>query len=165
VKVAVVRPPLTVIVAGTRAAVDELVSLMLAPADAAGPLSVIVPLVGVPPATVAGERVIETTEGGVTVRVAVLETLPILAVTVMSFWADTATVVAAKAPALWPGAIATVFGTVASVLLLVSVAVSPLGPAAPLRLTEPWEELPPATVDGWNVTDVNEAGPTLRVAD
>jgi hypothetical protein len=72
VNVAVVAPAATVRLAGTVAAAALLlVSVTTAPADGAGPLSVTVPCVGLPPFTMAGFSVAELTPVGVTVIVTV----------------------------------------------------------------------------------------------
>jgi len=76
VKVAVVAPPATVTVAGTTPAgpLDERVTVY--PAAGAGEPSVSVPVVLVPPTTVAGEYVIPSGNGALTVKVAEAELVP-----------------------------------------------------------------------------------------
>jgi hypothetical protein len=72
VKVAVVAPAATVTDAGTWAAAVLLeVSVTTAPPAGAGPLSVAVPVEGLPPMTEVGTRPTEVRTGAVTVRVAV----------------------------------------------------------------------------------------------
>jgi hypothetical protein len=75
VKVAVVAPAGTVTVAGTWAAAVWLdVNATAAPPVGAGPLSVTVPVEGLPPRTEVGFRLMELRTGAVTVRVVVLVT-------------------------------------------------------------------------------------------
>jgi len=80
--VAVVLPLGTTTVAGTVAHDAPLVSFTVIPAAGAGPLSVTIPDEGVPPATTHVPRLRETSEGGVTVRLAVFDVVPILPVMV-----------------------------------------------------------------------------------
>jgi hypothetical protein len=73
VKVAVVAPPATVTVAGSVAAAVLLLDrVTTAPAAAAGPFKVTVPVDVVPPITEAGFKVTEVSVAAVIVRVAVL---------------------------------------------------------------------------------------------
>jgi hypothetical protein len=81
VKVAVVAPDATVTVAGTEAAGSLLDSATAAPPDGAGPLSVTVPVDGVPPSTLAGLSATEVRATG-TVRVVLPATAPSVAETV-----------------------------------------------------------------------------------
>jgi hypothetical protein len=75
VKVAVVAPAATVMLAGTCAAVVLLlVRVTTAPPDGAGPVKVTVPVDDVPPITEVGLRVTEVSAAAVTVRVAVFVT-------------------------------------------------------------------------------------------
>ena len=76
VKDAVVCPAGTVTVAGTWAAAVLLdVNATAAPPAGAGPLSVTVPVEGLPPTTEVGFRLTELRAGAVTVSVVVLVTL------------------------------------------------------------------------------------------
>ena len=76
VKVAVVAPAATVTEAGTwAAAVLLLVNVTTAPPVGADPLSVTVPVEGLPPTTEVGTRLMELRTGAVTVKVAVRVTL------------------------------------------------------------------------------------------
>ena len=64
-----------------------------------------------------------------------------------------------------PAGIVTLAGTVARpVLLLVSVTVR-FTVVTPLRVTVPVELVPPFTVDGFRVKDVNDGTWTVKVAD
>jgi hypothetical protein len=72
VKVALVLPPATVTLAGTAARVELLLASDTAmPDPGAGPLSVTVPCVALPPFTITGFSVTELTPVGVTVIVTV----------------------------------------------------------------------------------------------
>jgi hypothetical protein len=50
-------------------------------------------------------------------------------------------------------------------LLLDKLTERPPGPAWPFKVTEPVDELPPTTVDGFKLTDDTDAGDTDKVAD
>jgi len=64
---------------------------------------------------------------------------------------------------LFPGAIETVEGTVASELELDRDMTYPAGPALPFKVTVPVVEAPPPTVAGFKVTWAREAGVTVTV--
>src|SRR4051794_25469188 len=71
-------------------------------------------------------------------------------------------VVTVKIALLAPADTVTLAGTcAAAVLLLLSDTVAPPLGAAPLNVTVPVDELPPVTLDGFNVTDDND---TVEVA-
>ena len=75
VKIDVVAPAATVMLAGTcAAAVLLLVRVTTAPPDGAGPVKVTVPVDDVPPITEVGLRVTEVSAAAVTVKVAVFVT-------------------------------------------------------------------------------------------
>lgn len=76
VNVAVLPPAATVTLAGTVAYALLLDSPTTAPAVGAGPFRVAVPMVELPPLTVDGLMVRELSEGALTVKVAVLVTVP-----------------------------------------------------------------------------------------
>ena len=106
--------------------------------------------------------------GGVTVRVAVFAP-PNVAVIVTEAEAVTACDVTVKVAELALAATVTLAGTVAAaVLLLLSVTTVPPEGAEPFNVTVPVEfALPPTTLVGFNVKDVNPvaAGFTVSVAD
>jgi len=107
-KVAVVFPEETVTDAGTVAtAVLLLVRVTVTPAEEAGPFSVTVPVELVPPPTLVGLRVSVLKAGGITVRVAVLVTPPLLAVMVTAVDAATGVVVMGNVALELPAAIVT----------------------------------------------------------
>ena len=73
-----------------------------------------------------------------------------------------------KVAELAPGAMLTLAGTVATVLLVVSATTAPLVGAGLVRVTVPTEVEPPTTLDGFSVRDESTAGAgalTVRVAD
>ena len=73
-----------------------------------------------------------------------------------------------KVAELAPGAMLTLAGTVATVLLVVSATIAPLAGAGLVRVTVPSEVEPPTTLDGFSVSDESTAGAaafTVRVAD
>ena len=79
---------------------------------------------------------------------------------------DVATVpaVAVKVALLLPAGTVTLAGTVATAVLpLVSVTTVPAGAAA-FKVTVPVDVASETIVDGFNVTDDTESGPTVRVA-
>ena len=80
---------------------------------------------------------------------------------------DVATVpaVAVKVVLVLPAGTVTLTGTVATEALpLVSVTTVPPVGAAMFKVTVPVDGAPETTVDGFNVTDDTESGPTVRVA-
>ena len=73
-----------------------------------------------------------------------------------------------KVAELAPGAMLTLAGTVATVLLVVSATIAPLAGAGLVRVTVPTEVEPPTTLDGFSVSDESTPGAgafTVRVAD
>ena len=73
-----------------------------------------------------------------------------------------------KVAELAPGAMLTLAGTVATVLLVVSATIAPLAGAGLVRVTVPTEVEPPTTLDGFSVSDESTAGAaalTVRVTD
>ena len=86
--------------------------------------------------------------GGFTVSVE-LRLTPSVAVIVADAEVATVLVVTVNVPLELPAATVTFAGTVATgVLLLDSVTIAPPDGAGPLRVTVPWDELPPVTVAG-----------------
>jgi hypothetical protein len=158
VKSAEAAPPGTVTLEGTVALATFEVKPIVIPPGAAGPLSVTVPVEGVPPTTAVGDTVSPVSADGKIVSVAFAEEVPRPAVTVAEVDADTETVVIVKFANDWPWATITVAGTLAAALLLVKVTVTPFIEATgPLRVTVPVEETPPLTVVGFKV-NVETAG-------
>ena len=164
--VALVAPPATVTIAGTFA--DDGLSVdkdTTAPPPGAGPLSVTVPVEGLPPTTLDGFRERDASEGGFTVRVAVLVTTPYKAEIVTAVEPDTGVVVTGNVTLLAPAATVTLAGTLAAdELSLLRETTAPPRGAAPLSVTVPVEGLPPRTLDGLRERDDSEGGFTVRVA-
>jgi len=68
-------------------------------------------------------------------------------------------------PLVWPDAIFTEAGTVATLVeLLDRVTVTPVDPAGPLRVMVPVEGLPPVTEVGFRLRDTRAKGLSVRVA-
>jgi hypothetical protein len=148
-KLALVEPAAMVTVEGTCAAdVLLLESWTSAPPVGAGPVNVTVPVELFPPTTDDGLRVIEDRVGGLTVRLAlrVMPYVPEIATEVLVRTADVETV---KVAVVDPAETATLTGTRATAVLLLSSATTapPLGAAA-VRVTVPVELLPPTNDDG-----------------
>jgi len=106
------------------------------PAVGAAPLSVTVPVEGVPPVTEVGETATLTKAGGVTVRVPVFETVPNVPVRVAFAVVETGVVETVKLAELAPAATVTEDGSVAFALFEARVTTAPDGPAFPVPLTE-----------------------------
>ena len=73
-----------------------------------------------------------------------------------------------KVAELAPGAMLTLAGSIATVLLVVSATIAPLAGAGLVRVTVPTEVEPPTTLDGFSVRDESTAGAaafTVRFAD
>jgi hypothetical protein len=156
-------PPGTVTVAGTVADVLPEVRATDCPALAAGPLSVTVAVDGFPPTTDAGFSVTPVTTGGLTVRVAVCDTVPVLPVTVTVVADATPTVVAVNVAVVAPARTVTVGGTVVDGSLDERVTDVPAVGAGPFRVTVPADEVPPVTEVGFRLTPLIVAAWTVRV--
>src|ERR1700693_1952701 len=118
-KVAEDCPPVTTTLTGTEAAVGvSLESVTESPAAGAGPLRFTVPVEPAPAATVAGESEREVNAGGFTVRTAVFEVPPKVAVMVAEVVVPRRTVVTVKVAVLEPAATLTEAGTEADGSLL-----------------------------------------------
>lgn len=76
----------------------------------------------------------------------------------------TPVVVIVKVAALCPDATVMDAGTVATVLLLARLTTSPLGPAGPLSVTVPVDEVPSRTTDGFSTTEATLEGLIVSVA-
>lgn len=107
---------------------------------------------------------------GVTVRAAVLVTVPWVPVMVAAVVAVTENVVTVKDALVEPAGTVTLAGTVAAAVLLLDrlTTVPPPG-AAPLKVTVPCEDVPPVTLAGLmasddSVTPPPEPGFTVSVA-
>jgi hypothetical protein len=114
------------------------------------------------------ETVSVVDEGAVTVSVAVRVTPPNEAEIVADVEEATDVVVTVNVSLVCPAGTVTLAGTVAAVALLESETTEPPSAAAPLRVTVPVEELPPATLVGLRLSDDNvgaaPGGFTVRTA-
>jgi hypothetical protein len=131
-------------------------SVICAPPEGAGPLSVTVPVEDWPPTTVVGLSVSEVEGwGGVTVSKAVCVAPPKVAAMPTEVDAVIALVVTVKLALDCPACTVTLDGTCATaVLLLESVICAPPEGAGPLNVTVPVEDWPPTTVVGFSVSEV-----------
>ena len=125
---------------------------------------VTVPVAAPPPVTDAGETLTETSVGTVMERVAV----PLFPLTVAVIVAVTATLTAAVVTVnvadVCPAATVTVPGTIADELLDASAINKPPVGAGPLSVTVPVDDVPPATVVGFNTTDATSGDVTVSDA-
>jgi len=135
------------------------------PPVGAFPLSITVPVVISPEASVAGLKDTFMTTGGTTVSVPGRDVpLGSVAVTITFVLAATGDVAALKVPLLAAPAILKLTGTVAAlVLLLISMTVKPAAGAGPFSVTVPTEPTPPVTELGLNVTVLMVAGLTASM--
>jgi hypothetical protein len=150
-KATVVAPAGTVALAGTTAAALLLESATVAPPAGAGPLRVRVPVDGSPSTALAGLRTSALAAGAVTVSVAVLATVPLVAEMVTAVLAATGVVVTVNVAVVAPAAMVAEAGTDAAGLLLDSDTVSGTDVEA-LSVRVPVELLPPSTEVGLSVT-------------
>src|SRR5215831_18598551 len=173
VKVALVFPAATVMLAGTLAAPLLLDSVTCAPPAGAGPLSVTVPVDDcAPPVTLVGFSVSEETVGrggGITVSEADRLTPPKDAEMVTVVEVDTVLVLTVKVALVLPAATVTLAGTLAAPLLLDSATCAPPVGAGPLSVTVPVDDCaPPVTLVGFKVSEETVGrggGTTVSEAD
>ena len=121
------------------------------PPVGAGPVKVAVPVVAVPPVTVAGARPTLARLAGLTVTVPVCVVPLRVPVTVAGVADTTADVETVNVAVVAPARTFTEAGTVALGLFDVKLTVSPPVGATPLRVTVPVEFVPPVTLDGARV--------------
>lgn len=163
-KVAVLSPAATVTDVGTEALVLDEVRLTVIPPLGAAPLRVTVPALGTPPTTVVGVRVKPVRAAEVTVRVAVVVAVPIVAVIVVGVEAATEVVVIANLAVVAPAAIDVLDGTVTTLVLADNAMTIPLAGAGPLIDTVPVDPAPPMTTAGETVNPVITGGVIVKVA-
>jgi hypothetical protein len=127
---------------------------------------VTVPVEEVPPTTEAGLSVTDDSVGGFTVNAAE-RTVPYVPEMFAKVVAVTALVVTVKLADMFPEDTVTLVGTCAAALSLVSVTTAPPERATELSVTVAVDELPPTTVAGESVIEVNVGGGevTVRFAD
>jgi hypothetical protein len=154
-----------VTVAGTTAAEELELSVTEALPEGAAMVNVTVACELVPPITETGDKTIEfMAAAGLTVRLAVLLTLPMVAVMVADEMDETAEVVAVKVAVVLPPATVMALGTEAAEELLLSDTEIPPEGAAPVNVTVPWELTPPVTEVGEMLTAESAGGVTVRDA-
>jgi hypothetical protein len=134
------------------------------PPAGAAEVSVTVPVLDVPPVTDVGFKATVLSTGAVIPRDADWLTPPSVAEIVDAVLAATAVVVTVNVAVVAPAATVTLAGTVADALLDASVTTKPPAGAAADNVTVPVLDAPPATVVGFNVTDVSDAAVIVRLA-
>jgi hypothetical protein len=157
-KGALAWPAGTVTEPGTVAAWAPLERLTMTPPAPAGPDSTTVPVDGLPPVTLVGFKLSETSVAAVIVRFADWDTPfnePVIAAVVVEF---TGLVDTENLALDFPAAMLTEPGAVAAALPLARVRFTPLGPAKPVRETVPVDELPPCTEVGDRLSEASCAG-------
>jgi hypothetical protein len=164
-----VCPATIVTVAGFGTIADPL-SLaigIVSPPAGAGLLMVTVAVLATPPVTVAGERAMLTSAGGVIVSGADTDWLLKVAVMLATVDAETGDVEIVNVPVVWPEAMVTAagFGTVAEPLSLARAMVSPPEGAGLLMVTVAVLVAPPVTEDGARATLTNVGGVIESGAD
>ena len=153
VKEAEVCPAATVTVAGTDEAVPVLAIATTKPPTGAGPVIVTVAVLELPPITVEGASVIESTEERVTVNVVVFVTPFAAPLSVTVAFVATGIVVTPALAVVAPSGTVIEAGTDTAALFDVSATAKPPAGAGPTRVTVTSDELPPITVAGFTVTD------------
>jgi hypothetical protein len=160
-----VAPAATVTEAGTVAAALLLCSVTTAPLAGAGPVSVTVAEVEIPPTTDEVVRFTCDAAGGPTVSVPGAVFPLYVAVIVTGVLVATAVVVMVNAgDTVAPAATVTVAGTVVLGSLLDNATITPPVGAGPFRLTVADVDTPPNTDDVVSVATVAIKGPTIKVA-
>lgn len=151
VKVANEEPAGTVTLAGTTALVLLEVNETAAPPEPACPVNVTVPVEDLPPRTDGGAIATLRSVAGVTVRVAVADWRPDVAVMTADVLAVTPVVVIGNVAVVAPPGTITNPGTTADVLLLPKSTSAPPFGAGCERVTVPVEAFPPTTEAGFMV--------------
>jgi hypothetical protein len=126
------------------------------PPAGAGPVVVTVAVLELPPITVEGTNVIESTVARVTVNVVVLVTPLAAPLNVTVAIVETGVVVTPALAVVDPSGTVIEAGTVTAALFDPSATEKPPAGAGPARVTVTSDELPPITVAGLTVTDSTE---------
>jgi hypothetical protein len=164
VKEIALAPPGTVAVGGTCATAGVLLRRVSnAPRGGALPFNVTVAVVDDPPVTVFGDNTSDNIPAGFTVRFAALLTANV-AVTVTMVEDATPLVVIGNVAVRLPPATVTLDGVEADVLLSDRVTTVPAEGDGPLSVTVPVDELPPTTLVGLTVTELNVSGFMVKTA-
>ena len=135
------------------------------PPGPAGPFNVTVPVEETPAATVVGERVKLVSVAGRTVRPAVTEVVPAVAVMTTGVDAKTGLVWIANGAVIWPEATVRVTGTVAAEPLEDRLTVAPPFGAATFKVTVPVDVPPHTTEIGDKLRLIGTGGVSVSVPD
>jgi hypothetical protein len=152
-KVWLIAPARTVILAGVVVAVRLSVSVTVMLPGLAAHSSVTLPEAASPPMIRVGITDTDDTPMGLTVRAALLVTVPVWPVTVPVWVAETGTVVIVKVWEVAPAGIVTLDGSVVDASVSLSVTTIPLAGAGALIVTVPVTPLHPATALGLSTSD------------
>ena len=137
---------------------------IVAPPGPAGPFRLTLPIDELPPVTVVGLRLSIVRASGLTVRFAVFEAPPAVAVIAADVDVETVDVVMEKVAEAAPAVTVTVAGVWTLALFDDRATMLPPGGAAPLKVTVPSAPVPPTTDGGERVKPDTDAGLTTRVA-
>lgn len=148
VKVVLDAPSGTVMLPRTEATETLLERSTLSPPDGAGPFSVNVPVELAPPTNEVGLNSSPLTPNGFTVRLALFDVVPCVAVTLAEICFVTRIVVIEKVAVDAPDWTVTTFGTCTTDWLLLSVIFIPEEGALPVKDTVPVSVLPPPMLEG-----------------
>ena len=163
-KVTELEPAGTVTLTGTVAAEPLALNATARPPVGAFPLSVTVPVEGVPPTTELGDNETPVTFSGLIVRAAFWLVPFKVAVIVADVVDDTLVVLTVKVAVVAPAVTVTEVGTVALEVPEPSATTMPPVPAAAESVTVPVEGVPAVTVLGLSVTLRRVGGVIVRVA-
>lgn len=150
--VAVSRPASTRTVAGAMMPARPFVMLTMQPPAGALPVSLIVPVMVVPPTGELLGNPIDNTRGARTFSVPATERLPVVPVTTTLVSATVTCVVTVKIAVVAFAGTVTDAGTLTSGFALINVTTMPPAGAGVCKVTIPGVERPPVTLDGVNVT-------------
>ena len=139
--------------------VDSATTVPLGPA---GPFKVTVPVEELPPITDEGLAISDASAAGLIVSFAVSIKPADVADIVATDWEFTPAVVTLNDADCCPADTVTVPGVEAEARLLDRLTTVPAGPAGPLKVTVPDEELPPVTTVGVSASEESTAGTMVR---